>query len=244
MLPATPPVTGPFPGIDGRGGPGGRVTVGQRARTGLGCPAVRLPRRRAIGHPAAVVSALLAAGLLAGCSGSEPAPPPPLPSGSESGPASASASASGSAAAEPGAELVKVDSSAPVNPEEIPVFADYVRFWQRDMLALGSNDQRASGVLEYLFPPQLQATARYLAEQRKAGRHTEGAITISPEVTSVRGSSATVKDCLDQSGSYDVDRAGHRFPPQRPHLPLVVALQRGTDQRWKVSDLTTGSGTC
>src|SRR5262249_22002628 len=149
----------------------------------------------------------------------------------------ASSSPAAGGAPEPGSDRVRVTVEAPTEPDAARVFADYVRFWQRDMVALRSNDLRGSGVLDYLFPPQLQTTAAYLARQRRAGRHTEGVVGIAPLVGSVRGGSATVSDCLDQSGSWDVDRSGHRIPPTRRTLPLAVALQLGTDHRWKVSGL-------
>ena len=192
-----------------------------------------------------LLTAGVLAGQLAGCQRAQPAPPP-LP-GADPSMASATTSPgpSGSATAEPGADLVTVTSTAPADRAGARVFADYVRFWQRDMLALRSNDLRRSGVLDYLFPPQLQTTATYLASQRRAGRHTEGVVGIHPDVTSVRGRYATIKDCLNQSGSYDLDRSGRRIPPSgRPRLPLVVALQLGADDRWKVSTLSQVAGTC
>jgi hypothetical protein len=202
--------------------------------------------RRAASMWAAGLAAALVAGPLAGCQGTEPAPPP-LPSASEtSGTAATSPGTTGGAdsASEPGADLVTVTSSPPADPAAARVFDDYVRFWQRDMLALRSNDLRGSGVLAFLFPPQLQETATYLAGQRRAGRHTEGTIGIAPAVTSVRSRSATVTDCLDQSRTVDVDRSGRRTRPTPPHLPLTVSLQRGTDDRWKVSDLGRRGGSC
>jgi hypothetical protein len=194
-----------------------------------------------------LAAGLLVAGLvtvpLAGCRRDEPAPAP-LPTMSAPAPSSATTSPGPLATAEPGADLVTVTGTAPVDPAAARVFADYVRFWQRDMLALRTNDLRTSAVLHYLFPPQLQMTATYLADQRKAGRHTEGRIGVAPEVGSVHGRSATVTDCLDQAGSYDVDRSGRRVRPTPAHLPLSVSLQLGTDNRWKVSNLRRRGGSC
>jgi hypothetical protein len=193
---------------------------------------------------ASSVVAGIVAGSLAGCQGSIPAPPP-LPTASAPATSAGTAPApSGSGRPEPGADLVQVTNTPPVEPAAARVFLDYVRFWQRDMLALRSNDLARSGLLDYLFPPQLQTTATYLADQRKAGRHTEGVIGIAPDVTSVRGRSATISDCLDQSRSYDVDRSGRRLPPSARNLPLTVALQLGTDNRWKVSNLSRQRGSC
>ena len=180
---------------------------------------------------------------LAACQGSEPGPAP-LPSASEPSGTAATPAGGTAPAPEPGADLVTVTSSPPADPAAARVFDDYVRFWQRDMLALRSNDLRGSGVLAFLFPPQLQETATYLAGQRRAGRHTEGTIGIAPGVASVQGRSATVTDCLDQSRTFDVDRSGRRIRPKPPHLPLTVSLQRGADDRWKVSDLGRRGGSC
>jgi hypothetical protein len=191
-----------------------------------------------------LLAAGLVAGQLAGCQRSRPVPPP-LPGAGSPTPATTSPRPTGSATSEPGADLVTVVGAAPADRAGALVFADYVRFWQRDMLALRSNDLRRSGVLDYLFPPQLQTTATYLASQRSAGRHTEGVVSIHPSVTSVRDRYATVKDCLDQSRSYDLDRSGRHIPPSgKPRLPLVVALQLGADNRWKVSSLSQVTGTC
>jgi hypothetical protein len=197
-----------------------------------------------------LVARLLATGVvgvaLAGCTGSAPAPPPLLPSATAEPTSSAATSpgSTGSGAPEPGADLVTVTGTPPADRAAARVFADYVRFWQRDMLALGSNDLRKSGVLDYLFPPQLQTTATYLTTQRRAGLHTEGTVGIAPQVTSVRKRSATISDCLDQSAAYDVDRAGKRIRPTPRRLPLSVALQLGTDNRWKVSNLGRRGGGC
>jgi hypothetical protein len=192
-----------------------------------------------------LATAGLLAGQLAGCQRSHPAPPPLPGAGMPTASAATSPGPSAGAAAEPGADLVKVTSSAPADRLRARVFADYVRFWQRDMVALRSNDLGRSGVLDYLFPPQLQTTATYLASQRRAGRHTEGAVSIHPEVMSVRSRYATITDCLDQSGSYDVDRSGRQIRPSgRPRLPLVVAVQLGRDNRWKVSTLSQVAGAC
>jgi hypothetical protein len=200
--------------------------------------------RRAAALLSAGLSAGLLAGLLAGCRTSPPAAPPALPGASQAA-VTASPTPTAGVPAGPGAALVRVTSGPPGDRTQARIFADYVRFWQRDMLALRSNDLGTSGLLAYLFPPQLQTTATYLSGQRRAGRHTEGTITISPQVTSVRGSSATVDDCLDESRSYDVDRAGRRAAATGPRrLALTVALQLGTDKRWKVSNLGRRSGTC
>lgn len=188
---------------------------------------------------------LLTAVSLAGCGDPEPPPPPPGASTPVTSTSTVTSTVpSGSATAKPGAKLVRVISSPPGDRARARVFADYVRFWQRDMVALRDNDVRASGVLDYLFPPQLQRTLKYIADQRRAGVHTEGTISIRPRVRSVGQQSATIKDCLDQSASYDVDPAGRRIPLTQRRIPLVIALQFGMDNRWKVSNLTRDRGTC
>ena len=188
---------------------------------------------------------LLLAGLcLAGCGGSDRPPlstgsGPTPPTGTQVSPTAAPQPAA------PGADLVTVTAEPPADPAQARVFADYVAFWQRDQLALRTNDLAGSGLLDHLFPPQRERTVGYLAQARRAGRHTEGVIGIGPQVGSVRGSGAVVRDCLDQAGSYDVDRAGRRLPRTGPaRLRLTVTLQRGTDGRWKVSNLARENGSC
>jgi hypothetical protein len=194
----------------------------------------------------ALLAAALFAGSLVGCTRDQAAAPTLPEAPASTGPATASPTPSGTAreSAEPGADLVRVTSQPPGGRAAARVYADYVRFWQRDMLALRTNDLRGSGAVAYLFPPQLQNTTAYLGKQRRAGIHTEGTIGIAPLATAVRARSAVIQDCLDQSTSYDIDRSGKHISPSPPHLPLTVSMQLGADNRWKVSNLGRRGGTC
>jgi hypothetical protein len=174
--------------------------------------------------------------LLAGCH-SAGTPAPALPSGPDrSTPTGGPSSAAPTTAAGPGGNLVVVGTEAPADPTQARVFADYVVFWQRDMLALTTNDAGGAGVADYLFPPQAQTTAAYLAGRRRSGVRSQGVLRIAPTVTVTGRTSATVRDCLDQTGVRDVDRSGRRIALPG-HVGLTVQLVRTPDGRWRVSRL-------
>jgi len=195
-------------------------------------PRRRDPRPRRL----AAAAGLLATAALAGCSSD--APPALGGSGATTTAAVPATTTPAPTPAGPGALLVVVTTTPPADAGSGRVFADYVAFWQRDMLALRTNDVQRSGVLDYLFPPQTATTIDYIAGRRRSGVRTDGVLRIAPTAPTVSGRSAFLRDCLDQTGVVDVDRSGRRTTV-RARSPLSVALVMGTDRRWRVSRLTT-----
>jgi hypothetical protein len=194
-----------------------------------------VPSRRA------VAGLVAAAGLAAGCTGGNGAAEPGLPSDSPTRPAAGSTSAAPTTPTGPGAALVVTTTDPPTDPNQRKVFADYVTFWQRDMVALTTNDLRRSGVLDYLIAPQAADTVSYVDGRRRTGVHSQGVLRIAPQVGTAGPRSATVRDCLDQTGMSDTDRVGRRTR-LTPKVAMSVSLIRTPDGtpagRWRVSRLT------
>jgi hypothetical protein len=172
----------------------------------------------------------------AGCTGGDRESLPELPAGETTTATSATPTAMPIAASGPGSDLVVVTTEPPADPVERRVFTDYVTFWQRDMLTLTTGDLTRSGLLDYLFAPQVETTVRYVNDRRRRGIRSQGLLRIAPVVLSARARSAMLRDCLDQTAVVDVDRSGRRTR-LTPGLGLTVALTRTPDGRWRVSNL-------
>jgi hypothetical protein len=186
-----------------------------------------------IGWPTAVLAAVTA---LAACAGAQQAEEP-LPTG---GPATVAPAPSSrpprTLPPPPGAALVVVRSRPSADASRRAVFADYVTFWQRNMVALTTNEVNGSGVIDYLASPQLDATVTSLVDRRSRGVRNQGVLRIAPQVASVQGQAALLRDCLDQAGMVEVARAGRRTR-LTPKVAMSVRLTRGSDGRWRVSEL-------
>lgn len=175
-------------------------------------------------------------------------PAPPQPATAQNGgsaPGSPGAAAPGSGPVvnpAPGAGQVQVKATAPVNdPDAARAFVDYIVYWQRSQAAALTNDLEQAQLAPYLAPAQLRAVRAELAADRRAGRHTTGVIAISPAVERVQGRSATITDCLDQSSSLEVDRAGQARPVEPALVRLTVTMTRAASGRWTVSKVVRGS---
>jgi hypothetical protein len=144
---------------------------------------------------------------------------------------------SGTGSAPPVPRLVRVTSNPPDDPGQLAVFNDYATFWQRDMIALITNDLQRAGVLDYLTGGQAASTTAYISDRRKRHVRTLGLLTIAPTVLSATDQAAQIRDCLDQSGMFDIDNKGRKTQlPAR--VPMSVALIHTPDGRWRVSQLT------
>ncbi len=223
----------------------------------MSCRIRVLPLRVPTRMPGRAGVALVLGGLVAGCvpeqasdplptggaTGQvveEPATGPTAPGSAGTGPAAtgpAGTGPSGTGSAPPVPQLVRVTSNPPDDPGQLAVFNDYATFWQRDMIALITNDLQRAGVLDYLTGGQAATTTAYIGDRRKRQVRTLGLLKIAPTVLSATDRAAQIKDCLDQSGMFDIDNKGRKTQlPAR--VPMSVALVHTPDGRWRVSQLT------
>ncbi len=105
-----------------------------------------------------------------------------------------------------------------------------------------SADPRLS---EYATGAVLENLRGKLAVRRQAGTRLYGAPVPHVQSVSVAGARATVRDCLDNSATGLVDRAGKKLSVgrERQQTTATLVLADGT---WKVSDVATvaGGGSC
>jgi hypothetical protein len=181
---------------------------------------------RAASHLTAVVGLAL---LLAACSDVD---------GIEtSGPRAGSTS--GTATTEPGS------NTTPTVALEREVTERYVTF-QRIVAEAGAtsdaDDPRLPG---YATGAVLENLRGKLAVRRQSGTRLYGMPVPHVQSVSVSEDRATVVDCLDNSGTGLVDRAGKKLSVGRERQKTTAVLVLENDV-WKVSEITTivGGGSC
>jgi hypothetical protein len=149
------------------------------------------------------------------------------------------ASTSGTATTEPGSSTT---SAAALERE---VTERYVTF-QRVVAATGAtSDADDPRLAEYATGAVLENLRGKLAVRRQAGTRLYGMPVPHVQSVSVSEDRATIVDCLDNSGTGLVDRAGKKLSVgrERQETTAVLVLE---DDVWKVSEITTiaGGGSC
>lgn len=120
----------------------------------------------------------------------------------------ATATASASTGPLEGAKLVTVGIAAPPAKDAAAVFRGYVEFWQADMAALTRSDPTWRPLLERVSGKQRADTVALLTSNQTKKQKITGTITVRPQVLVVRGSVATVRDCVDLSRTTAIDGQG------------------------------------
>jgi hypothetical protein len=168
--------------------------------------------------------------LLAACSGAD---------GIQTSDSRTAASTTGPSAMTPGA-LATSDDAA-----ELLITQRYVEF-QRVVAETGAtSDADDPRLAKYATGAVLENLRGKLAVRRQSGTRLYGMPVPNVQSISVSGNRATVVDCLDNSGTGLVDRAGKKLSVgrERQATTAVLVLEGGT---WKVSEITTiaGGGSC
>jgi hypothetical protein len=98
---------------------------------------------------------------------------------------------------------------------------------------------------EYATGAVLENLRGKLAVRRRSGTRLYGTPIPHVQAVSVSGDRATVRDCLDNSGTGLIDRAGKKLSVGRPRQATTATLVLNGGV-WKVSEITTvaGGGTC
>jgi hypothetical protein len=151
----------------------------------------------------------------------------------------AAASTAGPSAVAPSA-LATSDAAA-----ELLVTQRYVEF-QRIVAETGAtSDADDPRLTEYATGAVLENLRGKLAVRRQSGTRLYGMPAPHVQSVSVSGGRATVVDCLDNSGTGLVDRAGKKLSVgrERQETTAVLVLEDGA---WKISEITTiaGGGSC
>jgi hypothetical protein len=108
-----------------------------------------------------------------------------------------------------------------------------------------TSDADDPRLAEYATGAVLENLRGKLAVRRQSGTRLYGMPVPHVQSVSVSGDRATVVDCLDNSGTGLVDRAGKKLSVgrERQETTAVLVLEGGV---WKVSEITTiaGGGSC
>ena len=145
------------------------------------------------------------------------------------------------------------DSPAPSASASLPATSSagsvveqrYVGF-QRVVAESGASSNADDPRLaDYATGAVLENLRGKLAVRRQAGTRLYGTPIPHVQSVSVSGDRATVRDCLDNSGTGLIDRAGKKLSVGRPRqaTTATLVLKGGV---WKVSEITTvaGGGAC
>lgn len=121
-------------------------------------------------------------------------------------------------------------------------YVDFQRVVAEVGAASGTDDPRLA---EYATGAVLENLRGKLAVRRQSGTRLYGAPVPNVQSVSVSGARATVRDCLDNSGTGLMDAAGKKLSVgrDRQETSATLVLADGT---WKVSEITTvaGGGSC
>jgi hypothetical protein len=128
---------------------------------------------------------------------------------------------------------------------ELLVAQRYVEFQRVVAEAGATSDADDPRLAEYATGAVLANLRGKLAVRRQAGTRLYGRPVPHVRSVSLSEDRATVVDCLDNSGTGLVDRAGKKLSVgrERQETTAVLVLEDGV---WKVSEITTiaGGGSC
>ncbi|KAA9159426.1 hypothetical protein FPZ12_020180 [Amycolatopsis acidicola] len=137
-------------------------------------------------------------------------------------------------------------TSPSVQNEQAAIEDAYTSFWTH---ALHTSDQPEDrwhdSMAEVAVDPQLTTTLNAMQQQKQSGVKVYGDVTARIASVQVTGASAKVTDCQDASRTGQADaKTGDPKTVGVERNPVSADLVRGTDGRWKVSQVTFPGGTC
>jgi hypothetical protein len=128
----------------------------------------------------------------------------------------------------------------------VAVATAYRRFWVVAATLAGLPAGRWTSALSTVATePLLTQVYDGLLAQRTAGRRDYGVVVPHPSVVVLQGGRASVLDCQDasRSGELDLD-TGLPRTAGNARTPLAGTLARGSDGRWRVSQLRYLDSSC
>jgi hypothetical protein len=126
------------------------------------------------------------------------------------------------------------------------VLAQYRGFWSVVVpVADAPRDRRKKMLEPYSVDPALSRILRGVVAAETYGRSSYGEYVLRPDPPTIKGATATVRDCQDSSGVGLRDRkTGKRLTRGRSHDPVVTTLRRGADGVWRVATVEYLDGSC
>lgn len=121
----------------------------------------------------------------------------------------------------------------------------YLEFQQVVAESGAASDPDDPRLVEYATGAVLDNLLGKLAVRKQAGTRLYGAPVPDVQSVTVSGDNATVKDCLDNSGTGLEDAAGNKLSVGRDRQETTATLVL-VDDTWRVSEITTvaGGGWC
>jgi hypothetical protein len=186
-------------------------------------------QRRWLAVRAPIIASLLGLSLVACSEANGIQTSPPGTSASPTAPAASSSSPSAS-------------STAAIERLVGQRYVEFHRVVAEVGAASNTDDPRLA---EYATGAVLENLRGKLAVRRQSGTRLYGAPVPNVQSVSLSGDRATVRDCLDNSGTGLMDPAGNKLSVGRNRQETTATLVLA-DGAWKVSEITTiaGGGSC
>lgn len=117
------------------------------------------------------------------------------------------------------------------------IMDDYQKFWSALLEASDPPDPDSAALAAHVTGEEKKRTALVLASRRRSGESVRGTYEHSVTVESVRGSDASINDCLTaHTRVYDANDVEKSRDPEQPHaIRVTLQLESGT---WKVALIT------
>lgn len=134
----------------------------------------------------------------------------------------------------PGAPSV---SASPASPEDA-VRQSYTQYWAVLPRVEQESDEgrRRQLLAPYATEPQLGTVLQNIKNLHAKNQTSWGYVVVHIESVQVTGNTATVKDCQDSSNAGLMDsKTGKKTSRGVSKDPLSATLERGTDERWRIS---------
>lgn len=211
----------------------------------------RGPRPACRTRPAAVAATLLAVLAVAGCGGDDavtalPSGPAPATAGATSTPA-ATPTPTATATPEPTAgtrpsPVLWLDEAA--TGPAAPVQLAARRYWSAVIRLAERPDPDDPALTELVLDPQRSVLVKVFTANSGTGVVQRGPIRATATVRTVRGTTADVITCLDQTLVKVYERSGRARPGSQGGVtPFLLELRRDGGP-WKVFRASSRSGTC
>lgn len=127
--------------------------------------------------------------------------------------------------------------AAPVVPEQDAILAQYRAFWAVLTPASKAEPEARRAMLEQVaVDPSLTRTLGGMRASDNIGEVAYGQEVVRPELVSVDGATATLRDCQDGSAAGRVKVAtGEKVTVGAKDELAIVTMQRGADAVWRVA---------
>ncbi|MFC0862363.1 hypothetical protein ACFHYQ_08640 [Sphaerimonospora cavernae] len=123
--------------------------------------------------------------------------------------------------------------------EEEAVIAAYTAYWPASNRAVTLPLEEARQLLsQYETDDQVKGAIAGIKRYQAMHREGWGEVVVHVQKVTVKGDKATLRDCMDASGSGEADSRTQKLIPgtlSSPYLAVEAVLHRGADGRWRLA---------